>query len=595
MYIDFHYYMIRVLAEKAGFQKDEAQLIAYTSQFVDDGIDYMPFVASDLPSDLPFGSLIQEESNGFAIFDPACTAHDGFLMHAAGSRTIAQVNTYIPFHFLPAKKYLSGDYDYRTHPDGEIAREVIEAALAALKSAGTEASARRRALIKLGIAIHSYADTWAHQNFSGRIDDTENHCAEIEVFASEWKPRKPGLTILPAIGHARAAHLPDEAFLKWRYTDRTTDDKVDRDNPSDFLAAAKKIFDVFTRCTGKAAGWTEDLERRVHTCLAYRVDDINDDNYIEIKSKKYVAEFPEIEFCYSKETWRAIWQKDVTNIDQLAVQAHGLARPGLGTLAVAGLVTIWRFKSDAEHGRDWCYFQIGALEQRALVKRSIKPLPEGGTDGMGDSVTNFVETGLWAWIDQTKDDLGLNETYRRLRPALTDVKQKGRYIIIKVENKTPFPISWTGRVHLSSGKFWDGMKPQNIPAGAGIAFAGCNRDEAIAGVSGAAMFAVNIRNDKSESFAIAFSHPVEASFSNAATRWWNTVKSWVSKVKAADTLPPRKCQATFGDDNFRAYGNLTDGDKADEIQIEVDGGCKRLRLKAIPGETAHVILSLHGA
>ncbi len=36
MNIEFHYYITKYLALSAGFEEDEAEIIAYSSQFVDD-------------------------------------------------------------------------------------------------------------------------------------------------------------------------------------------------------------------------------------------------------------------------------------------------------------------------------------------------------------------------------------------------------------------------------------------------------------------------------------------------------------------------------------------------------------------------------
>jgi len=52
---------------------------------------------------------------------------------------------------------------------------------------------------RLGIALHSYADTWSHQNFSGLQEPWNSVYPWYNIFKS----------IAPNIGHAEAGHLPD--------------------------------------------------------------------------------------------------------------------------------------------------------------------------------------------------------------------------------------------------------------------------------------------------------------------------------------------------------------------------------------------------
>lgn len=162
MYIDFHYYMIKALAQMAGFNDVEAQDIAYASEYVDDALEYLPMKITDIP-DLDYGTLPMPGG----LFGVVCTAHDKFTM-IGGALVKGQINTYIPFHFVPRDTKQQTDlahYDYRTAPNCDTSRQLVETAVAELKQA--QGDNRTRKLIKLGIALHTYADTWAHQNFSG--------------------------------------------------------------------------------------------------------------------------------------------------------------------------------------------------------------------------------------------------------------------------------------------------------------------------------------------------------------------------------------------------------------------------------------------
>jgi hypothetical protein len=115
------------------------------------------------------------------------------------------------------------------------------------------------ALQRLGIALHTYVDTWAHQQFVGAIcdlnriesialvadpvykrtlafDDLDSGTTRIQQFVANHLP----------VGHAGALTLPDLPFLKWSFT-RENGEVVQRDNPNDFLAAARAAFNVVRR------------------------------------------------------------------------------------------------------------------------------------------------------------------------------------------------------------------------------------------------------------------------------------------------------------------------------------------------------------
>jgi len=83
-----------------------------------------------------------------------------------------------------------------------------------------------RNLYRVGIALHTYADSWAHQNFSGRLE--------------EWN-RLDNRSPVPAIGHAQALRKPDNPGLIWRDT-RLKPELQQVVNRSRMIAAARMIY-----------------------------------------------------------------------------------------------------------------------------------------------------------------------------------------------------------------------------------------------------------------------------------------------------------------------------------------------------------------
>ncbi len=226
---DFHYYCIGVLCRAAGFGVEESLAIAHASQYVDDATESSP---------IP----VRFESNRLG-FDPVRTAYRGLGTLSAGTWS-AQKRVWVPFHFLPPQPFqsdLDSGFDFVVRPDEAFVRKLLE------RAAG-EPDPKRR-LCRIGIALHTYADTWAHQDFSGRECTEENDVEDIRVFdgsKAAWIDlllENVTLDQRPEIGHAEAGGFPDIAFLQWRYQrGKNPDDVRVRNNLREFLAAARAIY-----------------------------------------------------------------------------------------------------------------------------------------------------------------------------------------------------------------------------------------------------------------------------------------------------------------------------------------------------------------
>lgn len=70
---DFHYCLIKVLTQKSGFSEEDAQTIAYASQYTDDAVEHLPIQVKNLP-DLGFKKRINGE-----YFDPTSLSSTLFL------------------------------------------------------------------------------------------------------------------------------------------------------------------------------------------------------------------------------------------------------------------------------------------------------------------------------------------------------------------------------------------------------------------------------------------------------------------------------------------------------------------------------------
>jgi len=200
MNIEFHYYAVHILALEAGFDERTAFIMANSSQEID---------ASTMPAafDAPRGLVDVAVTQNYLFWDDAV------------SRGI-----YLPFHFIPGDPAQSSSVradgrrnKYAVTPNSASAKELLVAAL------------RDKDPYLAGIALHTFADTWAHQNFSGLLDDW-NDIGSTSMAAG-----------LPPAGHLQALSSPDEPDARWQ-DGRLVPEQRLVVNRNRFSAAATKIF-----------------------------------------------------------------------------------------------------------------------------------------------------------------------------------------------------------------------------------------------------------------------------------------------------------------------------------------------------------------
>ncbi len=195
MNIEFHYYITYYLCIKAGFSEQDSHIIAYSSQFVDSSI---------------ISYAIQTEQGGYKT---VVTQNYGFW------DDFYPKNVYIPFHFFPGDNDGSTRKDNRKNPLNctPNSRKVKDLLIAAL---------RTRNLYRIGIGVHTFADTYAHQNFTGTLDPWN-------VFDET--------SFIPSIGHAQALTLPDDFAGTWE-DPRLKHGLSIVSNRERFLQAADRIY-----------------------------------------------------------------------------------------------------------------------------------------------------------------------------------------------------------------------------------------------------------------------------------------------------------------------------------------------------------------
>ena len=173
----------------------------------------------------------------------------------------------VPFHFIPIKplKEFSSDCsrsEYRTAPADIKGSFLIKDLLDDARNKYRE-NAGKYELMRIGILLHIFADTYAHQNFSGfwgwenfsylkRV--TDNFQGDQDI-TKNYKPEfYKGIC---AVGHAEVGHAPDDTYASFEMSMAENERQksknsyalqFNRSNTQVFADAAKQIFTYLYLC-----------------------------------------------------------------------------------------------------------------------------------------------------------------------------------------------------------------------------------------------------------------------------------------------------------------------------------------------------------
>ena len=228
MQIDFHHATTYVAARLAGFDAKRADIIAYAAQYVDDATS---------AGTVRFTNKI--------MYQRISPAHK--MIDTRNTRDINNHQVWMPFHFLPGNDGLPAG----RNPAGKVVNRMICTADSPIARDMVKQAIIERdkpyGLQRLGVTMHVYTDTWAHQGFAGLLDsvndvDNVKETGNSGVF-------KAGLgrflrdfldDAIPPLGHGRATIFPDMPFLQWQYKNANKQ-LVKRDNTKSFCIAANEM------------------------------------------------------------------------------------------------------------------------------------------------------------------------------------------------------------------------------------------------------------------------------------------------------------------------------------------------------------------
>lgn len=322
MDLNFHYFAVKTIARDAGFSEDDAQIIAEYSQFIDDYNVWDNYCFLEVPDYAK--SLAKKKLWWYKFY----TVTTGFTtLPDTGRLTFKkyQREIVVPFHFIPIRKLKeipdnAPHSEYRTAPADITGDFLIRRLLDGAKEKYMTHPGRYE-LMRIGMLLHTFADTYAHQNFSG-FHGWENFSYLVKVtdnfdqgkdITKDYDP--DFYAGIYSVGHANVNHAPDDTFAEFEMSMAENENqrkKADytlhfsRSNAQVFADAAKQIFRYLYACQGRPEPteeeWnvlreklvrgfalhskkTEELERKWHEICPdyqyhYNIDELWKNNLI---------------------------------------------------------------------------------------------------------------------------------------------------------------------------------------------------------------------------------------------------------------------------------------------------------------------------
>lgn len=308
MNINYHYFAVKVLATYAEFRKEDSQLLASYSQFVDDFDTYRYLFFKDVPD---YAQYLAVKIPGGWIFNPVTTGFNSFFDYARLSIESNQKRILIPFHFItqdPITVEKEDRKEYRVTPV-TMDKESLLQSLLLNASNIYKAEHNRENLIRIGTLLHIFADTYAHQRFSG-FWNWENHAyledavnnINFENITSSYRPNF--YYYVPSIGHPNVSTAPDDSYASFTMQQKYEGDEsypykahYSRSNPLEFLKASREILNYLRGCKG-----LDNIDDTSWNSLADKLNKgfLTTDTDVDKLIKHWSMIFPDITFSYSK-------------------------------------------------------------------------------------------------------------------------------------------------------------------------------------------------------------------------------------------------------------------------------------------------------
>ncbi|MEG2125775.1 MAG: hypothetical protein RRY14_08020 [Hydrogenoanaerobacterium sp.] len=279
MNIAFHYYAIKAVAAFAGLPDREAQIIAEYSQFIDDYSTRDTIYTNWAPQDLVEAGVVKKKADRkFEI--PLITT--GFVSMWETAQLVSsdfRNRMLIPFHFILPRRMVPENFTQVVEQaginDNQIISELLRRVCQNVQTA-PQRSQRDLQLMYLGMVLHTFCDTYAHQGFSGHRQDSNGYkitrvLRQAETSLSDVTAQYSSAGFVPYhkfpnIGHCTVGHVPDDTYLNFRL-EKPDHGTYERSNLLAFIDLCGILFPLFQRCSGNPVPSFEDIRLKLRSAF----------------------------------------------------------------------------------------------------------------------------------------------------------------------------------------------------------------------------------------------------------------------------------------------------------------------------------------
>lgn len=483
---DFHYYGTYAAACCGGWEPREAEHLARCANFVDflSGDDY--WCNWSIKNE---GKEIHKITHPRMSMQPISQVQGFTVDHAV----------WVPFHFLPGNygeterkgeqgEYISdADWFMLCRPGSSLAQHMMLDTLELLEDEnalnevlkGVPGAVDKDLFVRslLGVRLHVFADTWAHQDFSGvnsynansldgsgsstfsgggflEVDPKSKKMRAVNVWRSGVGPddtKAAPLAEKLSVGHGAVGHWPDFSFAQWTYTPRWLVNKgvpltIYRDNPPHYFDAFDNLTYVLLAASGIRAKKMSLGEAR----SGFNLNGCNEK--FRSLSREVISAYPERYQWTDKtnslapparESCAKKWYKGLQDLGVAPLFVDVKMEPDKKNMVLKGQIggDAWtRFGTmDVEHNSELHLFELAVDYHYRFVKEWLK-----------DTTGNFALTGKWANYEGPMPAAPIHDRVKRLKcspgnkwPIELTAKRPGPFEIYMGDKPEPRNVSLT--------------------------------------------------------------------------------------------------------------------------------------------------------
>jgi len=337
---DAHYYAILAFCRACGFNKEAAHQVAFASQFVDDAKINHIVLKEDPGNTIEYDTIDSRPS-----FFNMATCHSYTRIKTFNYN--AMINNTCAFHFVPGCKGKLFPKKLRCSEATPVIEGILNEAI------------NENDLVKLGMVLHPYADSFSHQGFSGllsKVNDIDKCKSLSKTLWGRYDKIKGFFKwflknrfdkffdlLMPAYGHGQAFDYPDIPHLPWSYEYDYSDRFSESYKNSELIKNSERFRRAFTKIKEYLEAFLvkhpehqdqsenikkiENLEFLFDALLSKKTDNGREKNWRNVMIRNDLFKKGETQLKYDKNRWlkAAFSNFDKKKFNQRKVEGARLA------------------------------------------------------------------------------------------------------------------------------------------------------------------------------------------------------------------------------------------------------------------------------